>query len=386
MATSRWNYKQFKASGLKYDLIPGWIGGYLLVLSRRFMKFKYFVGVDISKLTLDLTLLSGNSFVVHRCIENEGHAIRDFLAELTALRGLTFSNTVFGMENTGIYSLKLVGILAGNKAKIVVENPLHLKNSFGLIRGKTDKDDSERIARYLYKSRAELRFFAVRRDIIDHLAGLLTLRRRIVGLRVSMSVPLKENTGFVKKGLILESNRLCSGSMSAMLTDIKDIDASIDATWKSDERLSRLMKILLSIPCVGPVIALHVVIATNEFTTITSAKRFASYCGVAPFRYRSGTTVSKKTQVSNAANKRIKSLLHTAAILSIRFVPDLKEYYYRKVGAEGKHKMAVANAIRFKIINRMFTCVSQDRLYQQKYLPKPRPRSSHTQTTGDHIS
>ncbi|MGN7986205.1 IS110 family transposase [Pedobacter sp. 22226] len=349
------------------------------------MKFKYFVGVDISKLKLDLTLLSGNNFLVHKCIENEGHAIRDFIDELMKVRGLTFNNTVFGMESTGIYSSKLVGFLLGKKANIVVENALHLKNSFGLIRGKTDKDDSERIAMYLYKSRTELRLFAVRRDIIDHLAGLLTLRRRLIGLRLSLSVPLKEHTGFVKKGLILESNRLCSGSMGALLTDIKDIDASIDATWKSDERLSRLMEILLSIPCVGPVIALHVIIATNEFTTITSAKRFASYCGVAPFRYRSGTTVSKKTQVSNAANKRIKSLLHTAAILSIRFVPDLKEYYYRKVGVEGKNKMAVANAIRFKIITRMFTCVSQDRLYLQKYVPKPGSRRMQSPLVEDHL-
>ncbi|RBQ11780.1 IS110 family transposase [Pedobacter miscanthi] len=334
------------------------------------MKLKYFVGVDISKLTLDLTLLQGNTFVIHRCIKNESHAIKAFIKELMANKGLTFGNTVFGMESTGIYSAKLVTFLHQKKAKVVLENPLHLKNSFGLIRGKTDKDDSERIASYLYKSRNELRFFAARRDIIGHLSSLMTLRRKLIALRVSIVNTLKENAGFVKKGLILESNRLCSGSLRALVTDIKNINASIDATWKSDESLSRLMKILLSIPCIGPVIALHAIIATNEFRSITTAKRFASYCGVAPFRHRSGTTISKRAKVSQTANKRVKALLHTAAILSIRFVPDLRGYYKRKVEIEGKHKMLVINAIRFKIISRMFTCIAQDRFYQTHYQVK----------------
>jgi transposase len=335
------------------------------------MKFKYFVGIDISKLTLDLTLMSGNSFVMHRCIENEVMAITDFVRELLALKGLTAGNTVFGMESTGIYSNRLVGVLRKKKANIVIENPLHLKNSFGIVRGKTDKEDSGRIAMYLHKSRNDLKIFIQRRDIIEQLAGLSTLRNRLVGLRASLATPLKENVGFVKKGLILETNRLCSASLESLSADIKDIEQSIEATWKSDERLARLMEIMLSVPCIGPVIALQVLISTNEFRTITTAKRFASYSGIAPFRHRSGTTVSKRTQVSHLANKRIKSLIHMAAVLAIRVVPDIKAYYCRKVEGESKNKMSAINAVRFKIIVRIFTCVGQNRLYEAEYYPMP---------------
>ncbi len=333
------------------------------------MKFKYFVGIDISKLTLDITLMSGTSFVMHRCIENDPVAITAFVKELLAFKGLTIRNTVFGMESTGIYSNKLVSVLRKKKANFVMENPLHLKNSFGIVRGKTDKDDSGRIAMYLYKSRDNLKIFVERRDIIEQLAGLSTLRSRLVTLRASMATPLKENVGFIKKGLIMETNRLCSRSLASIGSDIKDIEQSIEATWKSDTHLARLMEILLSVPSVGPVIALQVIISTNEFKTITTARRFASYSGIAPFKYRSGTTVSKRTQVSHVANKRVKALIHTAAITAIRFVPDLREYYQRKV-LEGKNKMSATNAVRFKIINRIFSCVSQDRLYEVEYCPK----------------
>ncbi|MCF6352283.1 MAG: hypothetical protein L3J06_04660, partial [Cyclobacteriaceae bacterium] len=48
---------------------------------------------------------------------------------------------------------------------------------------------------------------------------------------------------------------------------------------------------------------------------------------------------------------------------------DLKAYYERKV-SEGKNKMSVINAIRNKLIHRVFTCVNENRkyLYQSAWL------------------
>jgi hypothetical protein len=45
---------------------------------------------------------------------------------------------------------------------------------------------------------------------------------------------------------------------------------------------------------------------------------------------------------------------------------DISEYYNRKV-AEGKNKMSVLNAIRNKLVQRIFACVKQDRLFEKKY-------------------
>jgi poly(3-hydroxyalkanoate) synthetase len=66
------------------------------------------------------------------------------------------------------------------------------------------------------------------------------------------------------------------------------------------------------------------------------------------------------------ANKKIKTLLHLAALSAIRVKGDISEYYNRKV-AEGKNKMSVLNAIRNKLVQRIFACVKQDRLFEKKY-------------------
>ncbi|WP_027420416.1 transposase, partial [Crocinitomix catalasitica] len=99
---------------------------------------------------------------------------------------------------------------------------------------------------------------------------------------------------------------------------------------------------------------------------IKEAKKYACYSGVVPFDYSSGTSVNKRSRVSPMANKSIKTILHMAAMSAIQCEGDLKHYYLRKV-AEGKNKMSVLNAVRNKLILRIFSCVNQNRIYQKKF-------------------
>ena len=80
-------------------------------------------------------------------------------------------------------------------------------------------------------------------------------------------------------------------------------------------------------------------------TTITDPKQMACHAGVAPFEYRSGTSIRGKTRVSHQARKRLKALFHLGAMSCIRKEGELQTYYHRKVG-EGKNKMLVV----FKIV------------------------------------
>ncbi|WP_316846787.1 IS110 family transposase [Pedobacter psychrodurus] len=334
-------------------------------------KYVYFIGIDISKETLDIAVMVRGSILIHNTIPNEPKPIGDHMAQLKASLKFTTRNAVAGMESTGIYGNHLINKLKSLKIDTVVDPPLHIKNSLGTTRGKTDKKDAERIALYLYKSRDVLRLRVPKRPIIEQLAMLSTLRKRLQSLHIAMRVPLKENAGFVKKGLIEQSNRLCSRSIDALRLDIQDVEDSIEATWKSDGETNRLMTLIQSVPCVGPVIAMQILICTNEFRSIRTIKQFASYAGVAPFPYKSGTTVSKKTRVSKIANKKMKALLHSSAVLAKRFVPDIKAYYHRKLDIEGKHKMSVLNAIRFKIAARVYSCVTNNRMYEKNHKYRP---------------
>ncbi|MEJ5993452.1 transposase [Pedobacter sp. Du54] len=327
-------------------------------------KYSFYIGIDVSKVSLDFVLLKGTKQLLHNKIGNTNIEITQLIDKYKNLEGFHIPNAIFGMENTGVYCNPLIETLTKIKANFVVENAYHIKNSLGGIRGKTDEIDAGRIALYIYKSRDILNFWKGKRDIIEQLRNLTTLRTRLVSLNLALSNPLKENVGFIKTGLIKESNRLCSRSMIALKIDIADIEASIRATWLSDERLKRIMEQIISVPCVGEVTALQILITTNEFKNISNPKKFACYSGVAPFPQESGTSMKKPAKTSHLANKQMKALLHTCAVLAKRFVPDIKEYYHRKTEVEGKNKMLVLNAIRFKLILRIFACVNEDRLYE----------------------
>ncbi len=95
-------------------------------------------------------------------------------------------------------------------------------------------------------------------------------------------------------------------------------------------------------------------------------RKYACYAGIAPFEHTSGTSVRGKTRTSKKANMKAKSLLHMTALVAARFSDDLREYYERKV-AEGKNKMNFLNAVKNKIIHRIFACVNQKRLYEKNY-------------------
>jgi hypothetical protein len=62
----------------------------------------------------------------------------------------------------------------------------------------------------------------------------------------------------------------------------------------------------------------------------------------------------------------MKAALHVAAMGVVRDKTGfLYSYYLRKV-AEGKNKMSVLNAIRNKIIHRVFSCVKNNKPYFEK--------------------
>jgi len=56
----------------------------------------------------------------------------------------------------------------------------------------------------------------------------------------------------------------------------------------------------------------------------------------------------------------MKKLLHMAALAVISKKGQLKDYYDRKV-EQGKNKMSVINAVRNKLIHRVFACVRDNR-------------------------
>jgi transposase len=144
------------------------------------------------------------------------------------------------------------------------------------------------------------------------------------------------------------------------------VDKQIERLIKEDENLTRLFTVITSVNGVGTQTAVQVIIRTNEFKNISDPKKFACYSGVAPFAKESGL-FKGKAKVSHMANKKVKTLLTLCALVAIGCNEDLKAYYERKVD-QGKNKMSVINAVRNKLIHRIFACVNQNRRYENSYI------------------
>jgi transposase len=329
-------------------------------------KFNYFIGIDISKGELDFAVLKGTSHLFHKEIRNDPEEILSFLRELKTHPQYRLATALFCMENTGLYGNHLQNALQKIKANFVVENPTRIKNSMGLLRGKNDKLDAARIAAYAEKNQADLRFWQPFRSVIMRLKAACTLRERLLGVSVVLKTPLREQIAFVSNDLQQLCVEYSHKTLTAVRADLVGVNNYIDALICSDERLKRLNGIMTSVPGVGRITALHIILCTNEFRNITDPRKFACYAGIAPFQRESGK-IKGKARISHIANKKMKSLLHICALIGIRRNQEFKPYYDRKTILEGKHPIMVLNAIRNKVVKRVFACVNQDRYYEKNF-------------------
>ena len=106
---------------------------------------------------------------------------------------------------------------------------------------------------------------------------------------------------------------------------------------------------------------------SKGFTAFDNAKQLACYYGVVPFAKSSGTSVRYKSTVSPFANKKLKKLLHLCAMSAIQNDAEIKQYYERKV-KEGRNKMSVVNAVRNKLVHRVFAVIRDERMFEENYV------------------
>ena len=330
------------------------------------MEFEFFIGIDVSKNELDFAILQGNCFLFHREVANEPVAVNAFLKELLKVPGFRLTKALFCMEHTGIYNNHLLSCLYNKKANICLEAATQIRNSLGNIRGKNDRVDAIRIAGYAYDKQHKLRLWQPKREVVQELAHLSATRLRLITVKKQLKVPLKEHATFSTKRAGRQNLQICSHSLKAIDTDIARADKAIEQLIANDEELARIFKLVTSVSGVGKVTAVQVIVATNEFKDINNPKKFACYSGVAPFTDDSGK-ITKQARVSHMANKKVKTLLHLSAIVAIQYNPELKLFYQRKVIQDKKNKMSVINAVRNKLILRIFACVNQNRPYEKNY-------------------
>lgn len=92
----------------------------------------HFIGIDVSKQTLDLALVVNNELKISLQIENNATVVKQTIKKITKQYCFSLQQTLFCMEHTGIYNNHLIAALQHLKASIWLENPIHIKYSLGL--------------------------------------------------------------------------------------------------------------------------------------------------------------------------------------------------------------------------------------------------------------
>ena len=331
-------------------------------------KFVYQVGIDVAKSTLDFTVLQEGKKLNYQRISNTPKAVKSYLKELKK-QGITFTETLFCMEHTGVYNAHVLQVLHQNDCTIWLEAALRIKESLGFSRGKSDKVDSYRIARYAYLHQDEARLWMPQREVVQRLAHLTTLRKRLLKTKVALQQPLNETKCFLGSAAFRTERAATDPVVKATKKQLKFIEQQIKSLIQGDEILRGLFELVTSVDAIGPTTAGHLLVVTNEFKNFNCPKKFACYAGTAPFENSSGTSIRGKSHVSPYANKDTKKLLHMAALSAINMQNELAVYYQRKV-SEGKNKMAVINAVRNKLIKRIFAVVERGAKYEKNYTPQ----------------
>ena len=329
---------------------------------------KYFIGIDVSKEKLDICLIQNDQIIAEAIVTNDTVAIKYKLDILLTENYLDKQDVLICAEYTGQYTYPLSCICEELKIDLWLENPTQLKYRSGIQRGKNDKMDARKIATYAKRYQDDVRLFSLPEKQISTLKQLISERDLYVVDKAKYQGQLTDQKRFMSQ----EDYKRKSKRLNKLILELEDainqIEQEIQSIIDKDDTLSNQHKLLCSVDGIGDRTAIKMIVETNAFQDFKDPRKFCCHAGVAPFEYTSGSSVHSRNKVSNRADKSIKALLLMAALsVATRKSGELSEYYRRKV-AEGKNKMSVLNAIRAKLVFRMFAVVKNNKFYEKNYI------------------
>ena len=320
----------------------------------------FFIGADVSKKTLDCVLYNADREQMrasHIKITNDEIGLDDLVKWMKENK-IVKRQAIVCMEYTGKYSFDFAELLEKKKFDFVLVPATKIKGAFACASGKHDKVDAERIASYAFRYKDQLEPTNLKDDKIVRLRDLMNDRKLAVRHSAAYKTIMKEYGNKKSSPRYKRAETI----VAEYKKQIAEIEKEIMQLINEDDDMKKNYNLLTSITGISLVNAVNMIVFTGNFIFFVNSRKFASYAGVAPFEYSSGTSVNRGIHVSKMANKVLKSDLSQAAKAAVIFDPWLREYYGRKM-AEGKSYGCVLNAVKFKLIERMFAVVKRGTPY-----------------------
>ncbi|MEO1436954.1 MAG: IS110 family transposase [Bacteroidota bacterium] len=335
------------------------------------MEFTFMVGIDMGKAEFAYCVMDHN-FRIHAQgqIANQTDAIDLFCQQLVAqLRVGHIGELFLCVEHTGSYNQPLIRHWIGLGGRLDVIPATKVSQLLAGPQGWSDKNDSidaRRLAEFGVRFSDKLTEHQLPSKTLKTLRIFHHQRDRLIKARISIEATFKEAQHFEDPQLIQQASNMQAELVSQIKRTIKKIDQQLLQIIKQDPQLRQWFQLMTSVEGVGPVIAREILIATHGFTKFkpNQAKQFARYAGVVPLEWSSGSSLKKRKRTSKKAYQHLKPLLTVGATSLIKTSNQLAQYYERKL-REGKKHLWIINAMRNKIILRVFAVVRNQTMYQK---------------------
>ena len=302
---------------------------------------EWFVGIDVSKNTLDIHINPVGE-CLHVAYDEAG--ISDICQRLLAARP-----TLVVMEATGGLETRLASELAARGLQVAVINPRQARD-FAKASGqlaKTDRADAAVLAAFAKAIRPAIRPFkdADTRDLDD----LVTRRRQMVAMRVQETLRL----GSCRSKVMQKSLQAHIAWLDKRITDLDD---DLTKRLRSSEVWKTKDDLLRSIPGVGAVTSQTILAKCPELGRL-NRREIAKLTGVAPLADDSGKHRGKRFIWGGRAD--VRTILYMAAISAIRCNPDIKIFADRLKQAGKPAKVVIVACMR-KLLTIMNTMLKNN--------------------------
>ena len=295
-----------------------------------------FVGIDVSKLTLDFDCLPVSA---PKQFANDSVGI----AALVVL--LQYSGVeCIVIEATGGYETAVASALAVATLPVVVVNPKRVRDfakSMGHF-AKTDRLDAKVLALFGERMKPPLRTFqdAAQRALAD----VLNRRLQLVTMRAQEKTRLASVPAVAKKDIELHIAWL-DKRIAKLETDLGD-------RLKNSPVWCHKAELLESVPGVGDVTTFSLLADLPELGTL-NRQEISALVGLAPFPDDSGTRKGKR--YIRGGRAEIRCVLYMATLSAKTYNPAIKAMFERLTKAGKPFKLAMTACMRklLTILNAM---------------------------------
>lgn len=306
-----------------------------------------YIGIDVCKSWLDVHIHPTGTDLR---VSNDKEGLKDLSRQLRP-----FAIDLVVVEATGKWHRAVFRRLHEQGIPVAVINPYRsrkLADAFGRL-AKTDRIDARMLALFAARIRPEPNTPPTYE--IEVLRELIAARRE--GL--AEMTALKNRLGATSAPLL---KRQLKARKQMLERHIKVLEREIVATLKADPLLRRTYEILISVPGVGPVLAMTLSAEMTELGTCNRSQ-IAALTGVAPMNWDSGAMRGRR--IIKGGRAHVRAVLYMAAVAATRSNPDLKAFYQR-LRDNGKKPKVALTAVMRKLIVLLNRLIAENRTWVPK--------------------